>query len=199
MRIDTHFYGFDQPGDNRNKIGSIALPNFNSFYFNTKSAPAMSDDKYRDAIIEQARKDAARGVSYSKSSESMSLMKSYTSVASPDRKAIITGGLNQLFGNGSTPAVHKSQYLNLIEILLGETKFTHNGNRPQLTYAEFKDADGNVIADYSNGGWNTYPTDAENARTSEFLQIYQDAWRSAENGGRTEPTLADPAGLDVMV
>ncbi len=36
-------------------------PDYTDFYFNTQKAPAMSDEKYRDAIIEQAQKDHSAG------------------------------------------------------------------------------------------------------------------------------------------
>jgi hypothetical protein len=202
MRIeDTRFYGFGGVGNSQKKIGNVALPNFNSVYFYTKTASTMSNEKYKEAIIAQAQKDEARGVSYSKSPESMSLMKSYTSVASPDRKAIITNGLNQLFGNSNALAVKKASHLNLIEILLGKTQFTNKGSKAQLTYAEFKDSNGNVIADYANGGWTMYPTAAENARSDEFLQIYRSAWESSHNGNgtSTQPSGVSEQSIDIVI
>lgn len=135
----------------------------------------MSDEKYKEAIIEQAKKDAANGIFQTESQEYKRLMKSYVSVVSPDRKAIITNGLKQLFGD-NTSAEKSTSNLDLIDILFGKVVFT---SEKQLKYAEFKDADSNIIATYSNGSWATYPTDAENARSDEFLQIYNDAWSSA--------------------
>ncbi|MDR2157266.1 MAG: hypothetical protein LBO81_05755 [Clostridiales Family XIII bacterium] len=176
MRIDDRYHGFDQPGGNV-KIGNVALPRFDSFYFNTKTPPAMSDEKYREAIVAQAQKDAAAGKFQTESNEYKKLMKSYVSVASPDRKAIITNGLHRLSGVSDTLDL-TGRKPNLIDILFGNTEFTEKG---RLSYAEFK-ADGKIIAKYANGGWTLYPTDAENARTSEFLQIYNDAWRSAHRG-----------------
>ncbi|MDR2112343.1 MAG: hypothetical protein LBQ62_04460 [Candidatus Accumulibacter sp.] len=113
MRIDDRYYGFDQPGGNV-KIANVALPRFDSFYFNTKTAPAMSDEKYREAIIAQAQKDAAAGKFQTESHEYRKLMKSYVSVASPDRKAIIANGLNQLSGAGNTLDLNRRK-LNLID------------------------------------------------------------------------------------
>jgi hypothetical protein len=180
MRIDNQFYNLGQLESNT-KIGNVTLPDFNNFHFNTKTAPAMSDEKYKEAIIEQAKKDAANGIFQTESQEYKKLMKSYVSVVSPDKKAIITNGLKQLFGN-NTSAEKSTSDLDLMDILFGKVVFT---NEKQLKYAEFKDADGNIIATYSNGGWTTYPTDAEKARSAEFLQIYNDAWSACHNKANT--------------
>jgi hypothetical protein len=68
----------------------------------------------------------------------------------------------------------------------------------QLNYAEFKDASGNVIAYYYNGGWNQYSTDAEEARIHEFLPIYNDVWR-AEYKGRMSAIQNSEGMLDIKV
>ncbi|MDR1328787.1 MAG: hypothetical protein LBK23_04230 [Oscillospiraceae bacterium] len=178
MRVGDRYYGFDQPGGDIH-ISGIALPRFESFYFNTKAPPAMSDAEYRDAIIEQAKKDAANGKFQTESPEFKRLLKSYVSVVSPDRKSIITKGLNMLFSKNSQAAAEKTRHLTLIEILLGERFFTEEG---RLKYAEFKDSNGNMVANYANGGWNSYETAAEGARSQEFLQLYTATWRSVYHG-----------------
>ena len=67
------------------KMCGVFLPNFNSIYYLTKSVPAMSDDEFKEAIIEQAKKDQAAG-KCQESQEYFRLMKNYTSVVSPDRE-----------------------------------------------------------------------------------------------------------------
>lgn len=81
------------------KIGNVQLPDYNDFHFNTKQSPAMSEDKYEEAIIEQAKKDQSEGKFQSDSAGFRNLVKSYVSVASPNRKGIITDGLTAIFKN----------------------------------------------------------------------------------------------------
>ena len=59
-----------------------------------------------------------------------------------------------------------------------------------VTFAEFKDSAGNVIAHYSqNNGWTMVGSPSENARESEFNSIYNDAWYDAYyNRGSTANT-----------
>ena len=115
----------------------------------------------------------------------MALMKSFVSVVSPDMKAVITSGLQQLFNKSGFTVGKEIEYQSLIEILLGAESFRLESIAAggQLTHAEFKDTNGNLIAYYNNGGWNECDTDAENARIQEFLQIYNDAWRVEYKSG----------------
>jgi hypothetical protein len=89
-----------------------------------------------------------------------------------------------LFDKGGLPAKKEIEYPNIIEILFGGESFSlkSGASGGQLTYAEFKDANGNTIAYYNNGGWNECNTDAENVRIQEFLHIYNDAWRAEYKG-----------------
>ncbi|MDR2022489.1 MAG: hypothetical protein LBQ71_04415 [Hungatella sp.] len=79
------------------KIGNVQLPDYTDFHFNTQKSPAMNDDKYKEAIVEQAKKDQAAGKFQSESSGFRNLVKSYVSVSSPDRKGIITESLTAVF------------------------------------------------------------------------------------------------------
>ena len=58
------------------KIGNVQLPDLNDFHFNTKQSPAMSEDKYEEAIIEQAKKDQSEGKFQSDSAGFRNLVKS---------------------------------------------------------------------------------------------------------------------------
>lgn len=139
--------------DNRLRMNGFPSPDFTRFDCCTKTAPAMSEEEYREAIIEQAKKDAAKGICGSESAGYRNLMKSYVSVSSPDRKGIITKASQSLTGKG------------------------------RISFAEFKDAGNNVIAHYSqNNGWTMVMTQSEMARTSEFSAIYVGAWRDAYYG-----------------
>lgn len=156
-----------------NKIGSISLPNFSSFHFNTKTAPAMSDAKYKEAIVEQAKKDQAAGVLGAHSAGYRSLCKSYISSVSPDRNKIISEGLQRIEMNNK----REPKTLNLIDYLFGNVKYHKEKN--VTSYAEFYDSNGELVATFSNGGWTSYGTKAEAARENEFIALYNDAWNSA--------------------
>lgn len=124
---------------------SLPQPDFSRFDCCTKSAPAMSEDEYKQAIIELAQKDAAKGKFHNtegNNKEYMALKKSFVSVASPDRRGIIAAASRGIWGKGT------------------------------VTFAEFKDKAGNVIAHYSpNNGWAMIGSPAKNARESEFDSI----------------------------
>jgi len=78
--------------DNRMRMNGFPSPDFTRFDFCTKTAPAMSEEEVREAIIEQAKKDAAKGICGGESAGYRNLIKSYISVASQDRKGISLDG-----------------------------------------------------------------------------------------------------------
>ena len=49
-------------------------------------------------------------------------------------------------------------------------------------YIEFYDKNGEMVATYSNNGWNMYPTKAEAARQTGMCMIYNEAWGNAKRG-----------------
>lgn len=163
------------------KIGNVPLPNYNDFSFNTKKAPTMSDEKYREAIIEQAKQDQSAGKFQSESAGFRRLVKSYVSTVSPDRKNIIAGGLTAIFKNKNP----QPRTLNLVDYLFGNIKYRKEAT--QVSYAEFYDSNGEMVASYSNGRWISYGTKEENARESELWGIYNKAWNNAakESKGTT--------------
>lgn len=73
------------------KVGNIPAPNYNDFDFSTKKAPAMSNEKYREAIIEQAKKDQSAGKFQSDSAGFRSLVKSYVSAVSRIERILSLG------------------------------------------------------------------------------------------------------------
>ncbi|WP_338754900.1 hypothetical protein [Bacillus sp. FJAT-52991] len=130
----------------------------------TKSAPAMSEDKFKDAIITQAKKDFENGkCGGHKNPSYMALKNSFVSVVSPDRKGSITQMLRQL-------------------------PFMRRGN---VSYLEIKDARGNITSTYSpHNGWHAIGTREEQRRESEFDAIYIETWRAlkAEAQHQVKPT-----------
>ncbi len=176
------------------KIGNVQLPDLNDFHFNTKQSPAMSEDKYEEAIIEQAKKDQSEGKFQSDSAGFRNLVKSYVSVASPNRKGIITDGLTAIFKNN----IPRPKTLDIISLMFGEVKYQKETKN--LSYAEFYDGNGEMVASYSNGGWTFYGTKEENARESKLLGIYNAAWRSAakaSQGNSNDVTITDSINITV--
>lgn len=155
------------------KIGNVPLPNYGEFNFNTKKASAVSDEKYKEAIIQQAKKDQSVGKFQSDSSGFRSLVKSYVSAVSPDRQRIITAGLTAIYKNNKP----EPKTLSLLDYLFGNVKYCKEAT--DVSYAEFYDSNGEMVASYSNGRWISYGTKAENARESELMSIYNEAWNSA--------------------
>ncbi|QHI71713.1 hypothetical protein [Aminipila terrae] len=191
MRIEnSNTFVQSQPLSGNGKMGNVPLPNYDDFHFNTKKTPAMNEEEYREAIIEQAQKDQAAGKFQSDSAGYRNLVKSYVSAVSPDRKNIIARGLTAIFKN-SKP---QSKTLNLIDYLFGTVKY--HKEAADLSYAEFYDSNGEMVASYSNGKWISYGTKAENSRESELWGIYNEAWNNAARasqgknyGGNADDTM----------
>lgn len=179
MRIENYnAIAQNKQTSSNGKIGNVSLPDYSDFHYNTKSAPAMSDDKYKEAIIEQAKKDQAVGKFQSESAGYKSLIKSYVSAVSPDRKSIIANGLTAIFKNNKP----QTKTLNLLDYMFGTVKY--NKEAADVSYAEFYDKNGEMVASYSNGGWTFYGTKAEDARESEAWGIYNEAWNNAARQSR---------------
>ncbi len=179
------------------RIGGVSLPDYQDFYFNTKTAPAMSDERFKDAIVRQAKEDAAAGRFQTDSAQYRGLMKSYVSVASPDRKNIITKALNSVPVGKNLP---KTEVLSLFDLLFGKVTLTLTKDKA-VNYAEFYDSNGELVASYSNGGWTNYETKAEAARSAEFLSIYNAAYKTAlsESGNQVAASNGDEGSLDISV
>ncbi len=191
MRIEN-YYTFSQSRSlsGAEKIGSVPSPDYTDFNFNTKKTPAMSDKKYREAIIEQAKKDQSAGKFQSESAGFRNLVKSYVSTVSPDRKNIIAEGLTAIFKNKNL----QPKTLNLIDYLLGNVKYCKEAT--DVSYAEFYDSNGEMVASYSNGRWISYGTKAENARESELWGIYNEAWN---NAARTDQKISSEASTGTTI
>ncbi|WP_283607318.1 hypothetical protein [Faecalispora anaeroviscerum] len=152
-------------------IGGISLPDFNDPLFPTKATASIDEDKIKEAVMKQAQEDQAAGT-FQTSTGFKSLKTSYLSIVSPDRKGIITEGLKMI-----TKKVPTVESLNLIDILFG--KVSYKSESKSISYAEFYDSNGELVATYSNTGWNCYQTKAEAAQETEICMIYNEAWNNA--------------------
>lgn len=189
MRINSYnSFQVNQPSS-RKKASSVSVPEFF-----IKKEPKMSDDKFKEAIIRQAQKDAPTGKFGVECPGFKNLMDSYVSVVSPDRKGIIDNALATLNSINQSP-IPQPKAISLLDILLGKRMISDNN---EISYAEFKDSSGEVVATFSNGTWHAMGTPAEDARTSEFYGIYRDAWNAARNETTTPPVSNTSSGtIDV--
>lgn len=148
-----------------NKFTSISMPNFTGVNaIPTRSTPAMSEDKFKEAIINQAKKDFGKGKFGGHNNASYMVLKnSFVSVVSPDRKGTIAEMIRKL------PFFQRSK----------------------VSYLEIKDAKGNITSTYApHQGWHAIGTKAEQRRESEFDTIYREIWRTlkAEAQQQVKPT-----------
>lgn len=174
-------------------IGGIHLPNFNDAFVYTKQKSGISESKYRKAIVEQAIKDQAEGKFQTDSEGFNQLAKKYVQEVSPDRKKIITEGLQKIQKRGAI-----SEYkLDILALLDGEVKFEKISD--EITYAEFYDSNGEMVATYSNGGWTMLHTNAETARQIQMCSIYNEAWREAKNAELGSKNVSISCADDIEV
>jgi hypothetical protein len=159
-------------------IGGISLPDFDDDYVFTNKKSGISENEYKNKIIEQAYKDFADGKFQNESEGFNKLMKSYTSEISPDRKGIITSGLKAVARNSKNTA----KPINVIATLLeGKMVYQKLPNK-DTEYIEFYDNNGEMVATYSGNGWTMFTTKAEAARQTQMCTIYNEAWQAAKNG-----------------
>lgn len=177
------------------KRETVQSPDYTDWHSNTQTAPTMSNKKYNKAIIEQAKKDQAAGKFQSESAGFRSLAKSYISAFSPDRKNIITAGLTAIYKNNKP----QPETFNLIDYLCGTAKYKKQAN--DVSYAEFYDSNGEMVASYSNNGWTFYGTKAENARESELWDTYNEAWNTAAktSQGQSSPATTDTTTASINI
>lgn len=148
-------YSLELLGTSKETAKGVALPtpDYSRYDFNTKTAPAMSDEAYKEAIVEQAKKDAAKGVAFNtKDPNYLALRKSYISVASPDRKNTIAEAIKNLMRT----------------------------SKGTVNFLSISTKSGEEIASYSKGrGWHMIQTSAEVARGQSFYSTYKEAWDNA--------------------
>ncbi|MCL1877551.1 MAG: hypothetical protein FWF80_01705 [Defluviitaleaceae bacterium] len=159
----------------------------------SRSEPKMSDEEFEQRIIEMAKRDHAAGrfQSQDPSSEFHTLERSFVSVVSPDREGIINNALPRAMATITNRARIWTElsFEELVwKLLFGESPplaSSNQGNQGhQMLLYEFKDASGNVIAELFTGGWSMRSTPAENARSLDFITIYNQAWRTADHEAR---------------
>lgn len=144
----------------------------------SKKQSKVSEQEYKKKIVEQAYKDYANGKFQNESKEFVSLMKRYTCEVSPNREGIIQSGLKAITKDKQKVSQPIDAILTILE---GEIRYQKvpSGNNE---YIEFYDANGEMVATYSNNGWTMYTTNAESARQTQMCSIYNEAWANAKKG-----------------
>jgi hypothetical protein len=190
IRVKTNRFGTGA------KIGNIKLPDFRkSTEMYTKTEPSRSDEELKEAIAKIAREDAEKGQCCNQTKEWFDLKKEFMSSVSPDRESIVNNSTKQIFANtNSIKSKNKEHAITLIELLMNNEKGNSKSNvinmnnatykacleGDNLTYAEFRDSNGEIIATYSsNNGWDGILTKEEIARQKEFSSTYNEAWTNA--------------------
>jgi hypothetical protein len=176
------------------KVGSVRLPDFKNTGIYTKTEPSMSDEELKEAISKIAREDAEKGNFQNETKEYLELRKEYISSASPNRESFITNSTKQIFANADAIKSKSKGYANsLLELLINKDKddkitaINMNSSNykaclegDKLTFAEFYDSNGEVIATYdTNNGWICLGTKTECLRQREFSATYNEAWNNA--------------------
>jgi hypothetical protein len=220
LATDMRLYGalrlhYDKFGTGP-KIGTVRLPNFkenNEMY--SKTTPTRSDEEILKDIVELAKKHAENGTFHNTDNEYLDLYKEYVSSVSPDREGILTSSLKEIFGktkaNKEEGAIDfntsilqqtikimeqtknktSSEILKQISgAMYGKASIT-DGNK--LSYAEFYNSSGEMIASYDTTGWGTYFTKEEDARYHEINAAYNKEFLSVYNA--QNPSL--PKSVDV--
>lgn len=180
---------------------------FSSYTNNNSKVPDIPDDiltksnlsnsQLEQRIMELARRDAAAGKNSkfsgkigNGSDEWQRLMNDYISVASPDRKGIISNSLSNFASKMSSAGI-KYNRMNFFQMLFQNNWLSSDihGN-----FVDFRDSSGNVAARFSeHQGWMTIATPAEISRMQEFTMVWDKALSTAEAEGNSVNTTSDTA------
>ena len=206
---------YDQYGTGA-KIGSVNLPNFRDNNEGcTYSKPTRSDEEILEAVREMAKKHAENGTFHHMNNEYLDLYKEYVSSVSPDREGILTNALNEIFSKANLPKKEKAEKdpLGILQqtlMFMNKTKNKNNKNvwldgeikgstynvgsmeGDKIKYADFFDGNGELIARYTQNGWDLFGTKAEKQRGDEFTALYNETFKSANS-----PTTSLPKSVDV--
>lgn len=179
-------------------IAGVRLPDFNNIYICNQNKTGTSDEAYKKMFAEQAKRDYANGKFQTESQEFAQLIKRYISEISPNRKAIITEGLQKIAKGGMGGAENNAdaKHINILTLLLEGRLEYRNSNNVTVTYAEFFDKNGEMVGKFSNGKWLMYATKAETKRRTEISLFYTKVWRDAKSAAEAEKVPKE-AGNDL--
>lgn len=181
MKIDN-FYG-------NIKTDSLEVFKRNNSGFLSYKKPSYTDNELSQKIKDKAREDFLKG-EWKKDKDFLKLRYEFISSVSPNRNRIISDGIKKMSFDKNP--IH---LIDFVELLLnGKVIYTKNNN--VVTYAEFYDDNGELVAKFSNGILKQCMTDAENKRAMEFDWIYALAYRDI---GREQKSNISNSNFDRSV
>ena len=173
-------------------IGINTVSNINSSYssknFNLPTIPddmptsgmyKTSDGAFKEKILDIARKEVAAGKNSRGSDEWKKLQTYYMSKESPDRSGIVNKALSKAAMQMKSMQIMFNK-ANFFLTLFKNNQIFGNKNIGN-NFMQFHDGSGNLVAQFrQNGGWDFFPTSAEQARSQEFMAIWDNAIKTAE-------------------
>jgi hypothetical protein len=172
----------------------------------SKAAPVMSDGDFAEKIRDLARRDAVAGKfqSHDINSEFYNLERSYVAPYSPDRVGMISSAMKGMAGKLRTMAREFPEIKDLIDLLLGGKEIPQQSRYlmsmgHDLVLFDLRDENGKLLASLSTSGWCVFPTDAENARSAEFISIYNKAWDVARAEIKAESGTSASGNISAML
>lgn len=157
----------------------------------TKGQCRLSEKELAEKIVKLAESDAAAGKDSQYGStvrgtdvrtgtaEWIKLREDFISLASPDRMGIVKNTLSRYANQMSFMQLKIKDRFEFFDVLFANNK--KFGPNVGGNYVEFKDEEGNVIAEYSTpNGWRTQSTPAESARRSAFYDLWRQALADAQ-------------------
>jgi len=160
----------DSKSGNTNSAESMGFKNYRHLL--SANPLPMGEEVFKSKVIEQARKDAARGVF--KGNEFKTLEKTYVQAVSPDRIGIIKNLMSASQLNPPPKGIPNA-----------------------VTNVNFA---GGAAATFSHqSGWQAITTQMEKARAAEIRNIYTQAWEQANrnNGGSNNGVNSSGGALDI--
>ncbi|MCL2198913.1 MAG: hypothetical protein FWB80_08330 [Defluviitaleaceae bacterium] len=139
----------------------------------TNATPRKTDDEFKVAIKEAAQRDFAAGY-FQNSAETQALIDEFISVASPDRRGVITNAMQVSGGFAGLSIINQSPNL-------------PRGQTPIHFNHVFERSDRHISSiQLTNYGWDFSLTMAEAERSRDILGIYNDAWAAAQREARSQ-------------
>lgn len=195
-----------------NSINSSSIVQSSYLASNNSKIPVVPDDflsksnlsssQLEQKIMELARRDVAAGKNSgfggkygSGTDEWQKLRNDYISVASPDRKGIISNSLSSFASKMSSAGIQYNR-MNFFQMLFQNNWLSKDihGN-----FIDFRDASGNRVASFSeHDGWMAIATPAELARIQEFRAVWDKAIAAANKEIESASTTSEMAGKVII-
>ena len=167
----------------RNPVRNMPLPRIPAHIL-TSGQTNLSDDEFKEKIMEMARRDVAAGRNYrfvpngcsAGTDEYRALKNEFISAASPDRAGMINNMLSGLANRLGRMMPRVNLGANLLTALMAHSRM-FNSRDVGVNFINVRDASGNKIAIFnSDTGWSNVATPAKNGRAQEFFRLWDEAF-----------------------